>query len=746
MSESLTPAARNRARKAFDVFNVLNSASFGILSGSLITLLALKLGATASFVGLLNAFAYVSFFFMPLGKRLIGKRPILDVYFFGWVWRYLAMLPVAAAPLLALVGGSQGWAFACLFAGVAGFNIFRGIGMIGSNPVTASLAEGGDRGAFVSRVQIYANLAALGTNLAVSLVMGRSASSLVYAALMGAGIAIGLAGTFWLRKVPEPTAYRPAPGGSIWKTTREAWKEKSFRNFMLIYVLVCFTASMGKTFLPMYAKAIYHQGDDAVMILTLLASLGGVAAGMLSRLVLDRLGAKPLYGIYGFLAILGFVPAIISPSLPTFIEAFALLAALFLASSFGLTGQDGAGQTYYFALVPRERTLDLAVAYFVANGIGGTFGSIFGGFILDGFGALGLGETTSWRMFYGLVGLLLLVAIFISRGMIRLGSASVRESLESLLSLRDLRTFDILTRLDQSGDPGEELELIHELGVSGSTRSQRDLVGFLSSPRFEQRLEALHSLEALPELAPETLVALRGEVERRADTTGYVAARILGKRGDIEAIPLLRAALAANDPLLRGAAAIALARLRDEESRTAIETLLRDSLPARLRLQAVFALELIGSPESIPTLVSSLSRDDPPAFVSDEIVLAMASILGIMEDFWPLYQVFSEDEERGLSLLRLSADERLASRKDSHALIGAFDAALAALFSERIEGVPLAKLLLQSVEDPGAVIVFADALFDQRLVYGGFRFLAAALLVFGRADRAAGNPESPSAS
>ncbi|HUX36549.1 MAG TPA: MFS transporter [Rectinemataceae bacterium] len=755
MPDSLTPAARSRARKDFDVFNFLNSSSFGILSGSLVTLLALKLGASAFFVGILNALAYVSFFFMPLGKRLIARRPIVSIYHFGWLWRYIAMIPVAAAPLLVLTGGSRGFVFILLFSGVAGFNIFRGIGMIGSNPVTASLAEGGDRGGFVSRVQILANLAALGTNLAVSIIMGRSASGIVYAALMGSGIAIGIAGTHWLKRIPEPVAYRPQPGGGIWATTREAWKERPFRNFMGIYVLICFTAGMGKTFLPVYAKTIYRQGDDVVMILTLVSSLGGMVAGMLSRLVLDRLGAKPLYAIYGFIAILGFVPALLTPSLEGFLGAFALLGGLFFVSSFGLTGQDGAGQTYYFALVPRERTLDLAVAYFIANGIGGTLGSILGGLILDGFAALGLGDTTSWRLFYGLVDILLFVAILVSGGMVRLGSSSVRESLESLLSLRDLRTFDILTRLDRSEDPGEELELIHELGVSGSTRSQKDLVGYLSSPRFEQRVEALHSLEILPELDADSLVALRGEVEGRPDTTGYIAARILGKRGDTEAIPILRAALAESDHLIRGAAAIALARLGDARSRIAIEDFLRSSLPARLRLQAVFALELIGSPASLPILVASLSRDDPPAFVSDELVLAMASILGIMEDFWPLYQVFSEDEERGLSLLRLSAAERLGAAaptlaapgggaarpwprrsaeagKAARAAIDRFDAALASLFAEPGDGVPLARLLLESAEDTGAVIVFADALFDQRLAYRGFRYLAAALMVFGR--------------
>ena len=725
MPESLTPAARGRARRDFDIFNVLNSSSFGILSGSLVTLLALKLGASALLVGVLNAFAYVSFFFMPLGKRLIAKRSIISIYSMGWFWRYIAMIPVAAAPLIVYWSGAQGWAFVCLVSGVAGFNILRGVGMIGSNPVTASLAEGGDRGAFLARVQILANLAALGSNLAVSLVMGHSASSIIYAALMGAGIALGLAGTFWLRKIPEPAAYRPKPGGGIWSTTREAWKEKPFRNFMGIYVLICFTASMGRTFLPVYAKTIYHQGDDAVMILTLIASLGGAVAGMLSRLVLDRLGAKPLYAIYGFISILGFAPAFLSPAVGSLLGAFILLGVLFFVTAFGLVGQDGAGQTYYFALVPRERTLDLAVAYYVANGLGGTFGSIFGGSILDGLAGFGLSGAMVWRIFYGLVGLLLFVAILVSSGMIRLGSASIRESLESLLSLRDLRTFDILTRLDRSEDPGEELALIHELGVSGSTRSQKDLVGFLSSPRFEQRVEALHSLEALPWLDESSLVALRGEVERRPDTTGYIAARILGKRRDPASRELLRSSLLAEDHLLRGAAAIALARLGDEESRPVVEELLRRSQPARLRLQAVFALELMGNRDSVPILVSSLSRDDPPAFVSDEIVLAIASILGIMEQYWPFYQIFSEDEERGLGLLRLSAAERFrdpAARERFHA-------ALEALFAEPIEGAPLARLILESALDPGVSLVFADALFDQRLGYGGFRFLAASLLV-----------------
>jgi len=731
MPESLTPAARAKARKDYDLFNVLNAGSFVILSGSMATLFALKLGASASLVGLLNSLTYVSFFFMPLGKSLVARRSIVGVYHLGWLVRYLAMVPVLLTPLLVFAGGS-GAALALLLAGTAGFNIARGIGMIGNNPVLANLAEGGDRGAFISRISIYGNLASLATNLAISFALGRSPGILVYVLVFGLGIGLGIAAAFLIRRLPEPEAYRPVKGSGIWRTLREALREGPYRAFMRVFVLAVFIGGMGRTFLPVYAKAVYGQGDDFVMMLTFAASLAGVAAGYLSRLVLDRLGAKPLMVIYTFVAILGLAPAIMSPALGPGLGVSLLLLGLFFVFAFGLSGQDLAGQTHYFALVPRERTFDLAIAYFVANGIGGSLGSLTGGLALDGLALLGLEPRAVWRVFYAIVALLLLAAIFATRKLVRLGSASIRESLQSLLSIRDLRTFDILTRLDKSSDPREELELIRELGVSGSRRSQRDLVGYLSSPRFELRTEALHSLEALAELDEATVAALRNEVAQRADTTGYIAARILGKRGGPRAAPELRRALEAADPLLRGAAAIALARLGDRESVPAVEELLRGSSPPRLRLQAAYALEILASRPSIPVLVAALSRDDPPAFVSDELVLTMASILGMMGDFWPLYQAFTEDEERGLSLLRLSAAERGGIRGAGTAGLTAYEGALTDLFGDPGEGAALARLLLDSELESAVSLVFADALFDQRLAYRGFRFLAAAWLALGR--------------
>ncbi|MFZ4615633.1 MAG: MFS transporter [Rectinemataceae bacterium] len=731
MNPSLSPSARITARRNFDRFNIFNASSFVIVAGSLITLLALRLGASASYLGLINALTYVSFFFMPLGKRLVEKRPIVSIYFGGWLARTLLTLPVVLAALVA----DRALALALLFLGVAGFNVARGVGMIGNNPVIANLAEGGDRGAFISRVGIFASLSALATNLLISLALGGEPATWLYAVLIGSGIAIGIVSLIWLRRIPEPEAYRPEAGSGILTTFRLAMREAPYRRFMAIYLLLNFTAGMGRSFLPVWAKSAWLQGDGFVMALSFIASLAGVVVGLLSRLVLDRLGAKPLFAIFGFIALLGFAPAILMPDSVGPQAASIVLIAVFFVTAFGFSGQDSAGQTYYFGIVPRERTLDLAVAYFIANGVGGTLGSLAGGLALDGLALAGLDPRDSYRIFYGAVAILIIVSMVMMRKLVRLGSASIRESIGALLSLRDLRAFDLISRLERSGDQGEALALIRELGRSGSARSQRDIAAYLSSPRFEIRTEALLALEALPDLDSTTVAALRHEVSARADTTGYIAARILGKRGALEALPDLRAALLVADAPLRGSAALALARLGDTDSIPAIEELVRRAPEPRLRIQAAGALERFASRSSLPTLVAALSRDDPPAFVSDELVLAMASISGIGEEFWPLYEEFSADVGRGLSLLGLMAAERIPDPER----LAAFEGALRSLFpadaacydGPSCDGSAMARLLLESDHDPAIALVWSDALLDAGLDYRGFRFLAAAWWLFG---------------
>lgn len=87
-----------------------------------------------------------------------------------------------------------------------------------------------------------------------------------------------------------------------------------------------------------------------------------------------------------------------------------------------------------------------------------------------------------------------------------MGAKSVTQSISILLSpKKELRAFDLLTRLDQSASAHEEVRIIQKLSKSESNLTQKELVEYLYSPRFEVRSEALLALESIPELDHETL-------------------------------------------------------------------------------------------------------------------------------------------------------------------------------------------------------------------------------------------------
>ena len=484
---------------------------------------------------------------------------------------------------------------------------------------------------------------------------------------------------------------------------------------------------MGRSFLPVYAKEVFAQGDDAVMVYSLIASIGSVVMGLLSRLVVDRLGSKPLFIIFSAVGLVSFLPIALLPG-GKHIIASSTVTALFLAfihflSSFGFAGEENSGQTYYFALVPREKTMDLSVVYYFAYGLGGAIGSGLGGLILDVFSTLGLNSASSYRALYALLCLILAVSLYFMQRLKRLGSRTVTQSLGVMFSPRDLRAFDLLSRLDRSANPDQEIKLIQELGQASSLLSQEELVEYLRSPRFEVRMEALHAFETMPHISPKIVRPLMKEVEVHTFTTAYVAARILGKNGNAEAIPTLRKALEVEDYMLQGTAMIALARTGDNDSIPLIESILMRSKNPRVKISAAYSLELLQSKASLPALVSSLRRDDPPAFVSDEIILAMASIMGIMKEFYPLYSAYIDDEPQGLALLESIARDIIVDART----LSDWGAGVAKLFDKNEpDGNKIASFIVRTGNNPRTEVVLGDALMDPTLCYGGLKFLAAA--------------------
>ena len=722
---SISPGRLRRLRDSWYLFTVLNSFSFSLLSGSVITLLALSLGASGTAIGALNAFGFLTFFFMPLGRVLISRIRIVDAFGWGWILRYVFMLPVLAVPFLVNHGRTDTALFLVL-AATAAFNVFRGIGLIGNNPVLALLGGDRDRGAFLSNIQIINSLVSIGTYLAVALLLGRSASPGRYTLFLGAGIATGLVSSLLLFRVPEPETYRP-PRTSSWPDAiREALRSKSIRDYFYVFSIVAFVAGTARTFLVVYPRAVYGSGDDDVMFYTVAASLGAVAMGMLTRKLVDRLGAKPLYGIFTAVTALAILPVLVSPGLESPVPIFLFLSVLNFTAGFGLTGQENAAQTYYFALIPAERTLDLAIIYYLVFGLAGALGSAAGGMVLDGLSALGISPTSAYRILFAGLFLLLAAALARTPALVRLGSSSLKESLGIIFSLRDLRAIGLLDRLDRSQRPDDEVEIIREIGQSGRPVAQKELLPYLRSPRFDVRMEALTALGNIRDLSPATLKAVIEELRGHPFTTAYLSARVLGKSGNSLALPALREALASEDYMLRGAAMVALARLGDRSSVPAIEEIVVMSDNPRLIIQGAYALELLGNASSIPVLVDCLRKDRTPDFVRDEVVLSLAAVLGVFDRFYPIYRAWTSDPDQGQAMLQDVLEESSGSGSEAARARGR---AVTGMLSDPPSGAAAARVLLQAERlDPRAAAVLAEAALDPSLSgHLGFRFLLAVL-------------------
>ena len=176
----LSGAEKRRGRRIFNAFAVVNSFSFLLLSGNMITLFALRLGASSAMIGVLASFPYVAFFFMVLGKRLVRRFGVVKLFGHAWLVRYVLMLPAVAIPAVAALV-NPGAALGLLVVCTLGFHAARGVGMIGESPTMAALSAGRDRGEYVSRFQITVAAVSIVTGLAIAALLGARAPLTRYA-------------------------------------------------------------------------------------------------------------------------------------------------------------------------------------------------------------------------------------------------------------------------------------------------------------------------------------------------------------------------------------------------------------------------------------------------------------------------------------------------------------------------------------------------------------------------------------
>ncbi|MBA7620025.1 hypothetical protein ES703_27367 [subsurface metagenome] len=138
---ALTPGEMAKARKKLYNFTFFSIISFTLLSGNIITLFSLRMGAGNFLIGLLSSFMYISYLFILIGRSLVKKYGLVKLMGRFWLLRYLSMIPILFAPIFALYNF---WlaAYVLIVISVLGFNVARGIATTSYNPILGEITTG----------------------------------------------------------------------------------------------------------------------------------------------------------------------------------------------------------------------------------------------------------------------------------------------------------------------------------------------------------------------------------------------------------------------------------------------------------------------------------------------------------------------------------------------------------------------------------------------------------------------------
>ncbi len=684
MPEQLSSFRIRRGRRVFDSFSAINSFSFALVTGNTVTLFALALGASSTIVGLLSACMYASFFAIPLGKILLRKISLVKAFGHCWMLRNWSLLPIVSAPYLVSRGHTGGAVFA-LVLGVVLFNFFRGIGLIANNPVIGILSPGKDRGEYIVRLSLINNGTALLATVCLAFLLWRDAGVLTYTAVVGVGIATGVVASALVYRLPDPPGHRvegPSPSPSPIARMVEYLAKPDFRRFVLSFLFIGLGIGMARPFITVFCKGVYGQNDGLVTVFSVCSSLGALGMGLVMRLVIDRLGAKPMYIIFAAVSLASVLPAIVAPGVGSATFSVVFLCLLSAVTNMGFAGQESAAQTYFFAMVPKEAIMDLSVLYYFVMGGTGAIGALVGGSFLDVLSSFGLAPIAAFRVFFAVSVLFVAWGIRLQKKLPDLGSYPVRDTIAVLFSPRDMRALTLLRKLDASVNPDEETEIIAELGEVASEVSSDVLLQRLSSPRFAVRYEALQSVESLKRLNGKLRDALFAELASGEFGTAALAARFLGKFGVVGAIPALESALSSPDYRLVGESMLSLARLDAKKSQFLVSDVLLASKNPFVLVRGVQAMTEYGTAASVPILLDLLRDETLPPHVADETILSLSDLMGVPRKFYYEYESYCRDRRFAKEIL-LGAYDELSTKT-------------------RREDESLKKVLGNFIEDPNA--------------------------------------------
>ncbi len=643
MSYELTNAEKIRRLPWYIAFNALNNV-FGQLTffGPAYILFLNQLNLNNTAIGLLLSFipftGLIALVIGPVVPRFGYKRTFITF----WSARKVIAAGLLLVPwVLAEFGEDALLAYITLVAG--GFALLRAIGEIGLITWAQEFIPNSVRGRYAAINDIMVRLTGIASLAFGSLILGLSAGLDRFMLLFVVGLVFGVMGMWSATHIPGGA---PAPAARV--SYRHLAGVLRDRNFLLyvvgLAVLVIGSTPMG-SFLPLFMVREVGLNDSEVVLLTVAATIGGLAAVYLVGWAADRYGSKPVMLVGLYIKVLMPVAWLLMPresslSLPLALVAYAINGGADIAWAIG------SGRLLYVKVVPSERKMEYMSVYYALMGLIGGLSQVVAGGVLDVTTGLSgqvlfLVIDPFFRLFvFGLI--MMAISIIIFRRVQADSPLSVGEFAGMFFHGNPVVALESVFRYYRAKDERSTLVMTERMGQTKSPLTVDELLEALKDPRFNVRFEAIISIARM-DADPRLVAALCHILDGTELSLSVVAAWALGRLGDDDARATLRKGLDSDYRSIRAHCARALGTLRDQSVAPLLLERLQAETDKGLRIAYSSALGNLRWDAAVP-LVLGILRQTENEGARLELALALGRIAGQEHHFIRLLRSMRQDK------------------------------------------------------------------------------------------------------
>jgi MFS family permease len=228
----------------------------------------------------------------PLVDLKGKKRVMVPFYFISAVFLvFLTLLPWLRTgwrpgPMVAATG-------ACL----SGYYILRSLGFAGWFPLINDNVPDESRGRFFGRLRTSWQLMLILCSLAVGWFLGHQPGLGRFQAIFVVALAANVAMTIGILAIPEAPVVPPAGPTTFWGRLAIPFRNPVFVNFLIFGIVFNLAAALAGPFAVRCMKSTLGAGDNFVVWMDTLASVGAAATLPLWGRFVDRFGGRVLFAI-----------------------------------------------------------------------------------------------------------------------------------------------------------------------------------------------------------------------------------------------------------------------------------------------------------------------------------------------------------------------------------------------------------------------------------------------------------------